>query len=394
MAMRADVEAIVACIERAIVTKKRPLALHEPWLAGREKEYVDRCVDTGWVSSAGSFVDEFEARLAELCRTKAAIAVVNGTAALHAAMTLVGVQANDEVIVPALTFVATANAVVYCGAVPHFVDCEGKHLGLDPQKLEAHLNRIAQYRNGVCINRMTGRQIRAVVPVHVLGHPVDMDALNAVCNSFGLAVVEDATESLGSTYRGRPCGGLGRVGVLSFNGNKIVTTGGGGAIITNDVALARRAKHLTTTAKVPHPWDFVHDEVGWNYRLPNLNAALGLAQLEQLPGFVEAKRQLARRYIEAFDKLGGVTVIVEPHGTTSNYWLNAILLDDDSERDVHTVLSATHAAGLLTRPAWTPMHRLSMFGDCPRDDLSVSESIARRLINLPSSAALGMDNAG
>jgi perosamine synthetase len=394
MAMRADVQAIVACIERAIVTKKRPLALHEPWLAGREKEYVDRCIDTGWVSSAGSFVDEFEARLAELCRTKAAIAVVNGTAALHTALTLVGVQANDEVIVPALTFVATANAVVYCGAIPHFVDCEGQHLGLDPQKLEAHLNRIAQYRNGVCINRKTGRQIRAVVPVHVLGHPVDMDALNAVCNSFGLAVVEDATESLGSTYRGRPCGGLGQVGVLSFNGNKIVTTGGGGAVVTNDAALARRAKHLTTTAKVPHPWDFVHDEVGWNYRLPNLNAALGLAQLEQLPGFVEAKRQLARRYIEAFDKLSGVTAIVEPPGTASNYWLNAILLSDDSGADLHAVLSATHAAGLLTRPAWTPMHSLAMFGDCPRSDLTVSESIARRLLNLPSSAVLGMENAG
>ena len=393
MAMRADVRAIVACIEKAIVTKKRPVHLHEPWLAGREKEYVDRCIDTGWVSSAGSFVDEFEARLAELCGTKSAIAVVNGTAALHAALTLVGVQANDEVIVPALTFVATANAVVYCGAIPHFVDCEGKHLGLDPQKLEAHLNRIAQYRNGVCINRRTGRQIRAVVPVHVFGHPVDMDALNAVCNSFGLAVVEDATESLGSTYRGRPCGGLGQVGVLSFNGNKIVTTGGGGAVVTDDAALARRAKHLTTTAKVPHPWDFVHDEVGWNYRLPNLNAALGLAQLEQLPEFVAAKRQLARRYIEAFDKLSGVTVIVEPHGTASNYWLNAILLDDDGGADAHTVLSATHAAGLLTRPAWTPMHRLAMFGDCPRDDLSVSESIARRLINLPSSAVLGMENA-
>jgi perosamine synthetase len=218
-----------------------------------------------------------------------------------------------------------------------------------------------------------------------------MDALNAICTSYGLAVVEDGTESLGSTYRGRPCGGLGQVGVLSFNGNKIVTTGGGGAVVTNDAALARRAKHLTTTAKVPHPWHFVHDEVGWNYRLPNVNAALGLAQLEQLSGFVAAKRQLARRYIEALDKLSGVTAIVEPPGTASNYWLNAILLDDDSGADRDAVLSATHAAGLLTRPAWTPMHRLAMFRDCPRGDLTVSESIARRLINLPSSAVLGLD---
>ena len=373
MTMRVDVEAIVACIERVIVTQKRPVPLHEPWLAGREKEFVDRCIDTGWVSSAGNFVDEFETRLADLCRTKAAIAVVNGTAALHAALTLVGVRANDEVIVPALTFVATANAVTYCGAVPHFVDCEGKHLGLDAQKLRAHLDHIAQYQNGVCINRQTGRQIRAIVPVHVFGHPVDMDALSGVCDSFGLSVVEDATESLGSTYHGRPCGGLGRVGVLSFNGNKIVTTGGGGAVVTNDADLARRAKHLTTTAKVPHPWDFVHDAVGWNYRMPNLNAALGLAQLEQLPGFVAAKRQLARRYIDAFAKLSGVIAIVEPGGTASNYWLNAILLKDDSGADRDAVLKATHAAGLLTRPAWTPMQRLAMFRDCPRGDLAVSE---------------------
>ena len=221
-----------------------------------------------------------------------------------------------------------------------------------------------------------------------------MDALSGVCDSFGLSVVEDATESLGSTYHGRPCGGLGRVGVLSFNGNKIVTTGGGGAVVTNDADLARRAKHLTTTAKVPHPWDFVHDAVGWNYRLPNLNAALGLAQLEQLPGFVAAKRQLARRYIDAFAKLSGVIAIVEPGGTASNYWLNAILLKDDSGADRDAVLKATHAAGLLTRPAWTPMQRLAMFRDCPRGDLAVSESIARRLINLPSSAVLGRDNAG
>ena len=358
------------------------------------KGIVDRCIDTGWVSSAGSFVDEFETRLAELCHTKAAIAVVNGTAALHAALTLVGVRGRvKRLIVPTLDLCRHRKRRRLLRRIPHFVDCEGKHLGLDPQKLKAHLDRIAQYKNGACINRMTGRQIRACIPVHVFGHPVDMDALNAVCNSFGLAVVEDATESLGSTYRGRPCGGLGQVGVLSFNGNKIVTTGGGGAIVTNDTALARRARHLTTTAKVQHPWDFNHDEVGWNYRLPNLNAALGLAQLEQLPGFVATKRQLARRYIEAFDKLSGVSAIVEPPGTASNYWLNAILLNDDSGADLHAVLSATHAAGLLTRPAWTPMHRLAMFGDCPRDDLSVSESIARRLINLPSSAVLGMENA-
>src|SRR5262249_167408 len=259
---------------------------------------------------------------------------------------------------------------------------------------KGHLDQITQYREGKCINRQTGRTIRAVVPVHVFGHPVDMDALNAVCDNFGLAVVEDATESLGSTYRDRPCGGLGRVGVLSFNGNKIVTTGGGGAIVTNDSEAACHAKHLSRTGKVPHPWDFVHDKVGWNYRLPSLNAALGLAQLEHLPAFVAAKRLLTLRYIDAFAQLNGVTAIVEPAETLSNYWLNAILLEDDSGADRDAVLKATHAAGLLTRPAWTPMHRLAMFRDCPHGDLTVSESIARRLINLPSSAILGMDNVG
>jgi len=392
--MRVDVEAVVACIERVIATKYRPIPLHEPRLAGREKEYVDHCVDSGWVSSAGSFVDQFESRLADLCHTKAAVAVVNGTAALQVALRLVGVRADDEVIVPALTFVATANAVTYCGAVPHFVDADGKHLGIDPQKLKVHLDHIAQYRNSACINRQTGRAIRAVVPVHVFGHPVDMDALNAVCDSFGLVAVEDATESLGSTYRGRPCGSLGRVGVLSFNGNKIVTTGGGGAVVTNDAELGRRAKHLTTTAKVPHQWDFVHDEIGWNYRLPNINAALGLAQLEQLPGFIAAKRRLARRYLEAFEQLRGVKAIGEPEGTASNYWLNAILLEDDSGTDRDAVLKATHTAGVLTRPAWMPMHQLAMYRDCPRGDVSVSESIERRLVNLPSSAILGMDDVG
>ncbi|HVV80402.1 MAG TPA: LegC family aminotransferase [Pseudolabrys sp.] len=390
IATEVDVEAVVAAVAKAIVTKDRPVHLHEPRFAGRERDYVDECIATGWVSSAGRFVDEFESRLAEACGTRAAIAVVNGTAALHVALHLAGVGAGDEVIVPAITFVATANAVTYCGAVPHFVDIEGRHLGLDVAKLKAYLARITEMKNGVCVNRKTGRAIRAVVPVHVFGHPVDMDALNAVCEPFGLPVIEDATESLGSTYRGRPCGSLSRIGVLSFNGNKIVTTGGGGALLTNDAGLARRAKHLTTTAKIAHRWDFVHDEVGWNYRLPNINAALGLAQLEQLDGFVAAKRRLAGRYIAAFANVRGVTPIVEPERAVSNYWLNAVLLGDDSGAGRDAVLKETHAAGLLTRPLWTPMHRLAMFESCPRDDLTVSESVARRLVNLPSSAVLGM----
>ena len=364
------------------------MPLHEPRFAGREWDYLKQCLDSGWVSSAGKFVDEFETRLAAICAVKHAVATVNGSAALHAALHLVGVRPGDEVIVPALTFVATANAVTYCGAVPHFVDSLERGFGMDAQKLRSHLASSTFRSDGGLLNRETGRPIRAIVPVHVFGHPVEMDALNAVAGSFALPVVEDATESLGSTYRGCPCGGLGSAGVLSFNGNKIVTTGGGGAIVTNDESLARLARHLTTTAKLPHAWSFVHDQVGWNYRLPNLNAALGLAQLEQLGGFVAAKRSLARRYADAFSGIKGLTWAEEPAGTSSNYWLNAILLDDDSGAARDAVLRATHEAGYLTRPVWTLMHRLNMFHDCPRADLSTAESIERRLVNLPSSAVL------
>jgi perosamine synthetase len=387
----ADTRAIVAAIARAVGPNARPVHLHEPRFAGQEWQYVKECLDTGWVSSAGRFVDQFEAELAKTCGTRSAIALVNGTAALHTALRLIGVEPGDEVIVPALTFIATANAVAYCGAVPHFADSDPATLGLSPKKLKAHLERIGKRRGGVLINEESGRPVRAVVPVHVFGHPVDMDALNAVCAEFGLAVVEDATESLGSTYHGRPCGSLGRVGVLSFNGNKIVTTGGGGAIVTNDEALAHRAKHLTTTAKQKHPWAFLHDEIGWNYRLPNLNAALGLAQLEQLDGFVAAKRVVAWRYEQVFAGLRGVTFIKEPGGSSSNYWLNAILLDDDDAAVRDSVLQGCHDAGFLARPTWTLMHRLPMYKGNPCDDLSDAESIERRLINLPSSAALGLN---
>jgi len=390
--MSAEARAIVAGIEKGLETRKRPVPLHEPRFAGREWEYVKSCLDSGWVSSAGSFVDRFEAELASLCQTHAAVATVNGTAALHVALHLVGVRPGDEVIVPSLTFVATANAVTYCGAAAHFVDADPVRLGIDPEALAARLRGITEHRAGLCINRETGRPIRAIVPVHVFGHPCDMDAITAVADQFRLPVIEDATESLGSLYHGKPCGGLSRVGVLSFNGNKIVTTGGGGAIVTNDAELAQRARHLTTTAKLPHAWAFEHDAIGWNYRMPNLNAALGLAQIEQLAEFVAAKRDLARRYTHVFSEVSGMTFVTEPAETASNYWLNALLLDDDSGVSRDAALAATHAAGLLTRPVWTPMHQLEIFRECPRGDLTATESIARRLINLPSSAVLGMNH--
>lgn len=383
--MRAIVDAVAAAVGDA----PRPVQLHEPRFAGKEWEYVKSCIDEGWVSSAGKFVNAFEQKLASICDTKAAIAVVNGTAALHMALHLSGVGPDDEVLIPALTFVATANAVSYCSAVPHFVDADPYHLGLDANALELHLRQVARVENGVAVNRTTGRTIRACVPVHVFGHPVDMDAINRVCGALNIAVIEDATESLGSLYHGRPCGGLGRIGVLSFNGNKIATSGGGGALVTNDVELGARAKHLTTTAKLSHRWAFLHDEMGWNYRLPNINAALGFAQLEELDGFVAAKRRLAGRYAEIFSTVSGVRFVKELEGTASNYWLNAILLDEDNETARDEVLEKTHAAGFLTRPAWTPMHQLAMFAGAPRAELGVTESIHRRLINLPSSAILG-----
>ena len=362
--------------------------MHEPRFAGREWDYVKECLDTGWVSSAGKFVDRFEEMLAEKVEAAAAVAIVNGTAALHAALLLAGVRPHDEVIVPALTFVATANAVSHCGAIPHFVDSTMDTLGMDPTRLERYLAAIVERRGGEIVNRNTGRVIRAVVPVHLYGHPVDLDAIAAIAGDLGIALVEDAAEALGSTYRGRPIGSASRIGVFSFNGNKTITTGGGGAIVSNDRELARTAKHLTNTARLSKGWNFEHDTVGYNYRMPNLNAALGCAQLEQLDGFIARKRALAGRYAAAFKSLDHVTFFTEPKFARSNYWLNAILLAPSLPGARDAVLTATNAAGLETRPAWTLMHKLPMYRDNPRDDLPVAEEIAERLVNLPSGPAL------
>jgi perosamine synthetase len=366
-----------------------PVVLHEPCFAGNEWTYVKECLDTGWVSSVGKFVDRFEEQLAEYTGTKRAIAVVNGTAALHVCLLLAGVEAGDEVLIPSLTFIATANAVSYCNAIPHFVDCEERTLGLDPAALGRYLGEIAYMGADGCINRLTGRRIKAVVPMHTFGHPVDLDPLLYVCQRFRLELIEDAAESLGSYYKGKHTGNWGKLSALSFNGNKVVTTGGGGAILTNDEELGRKAKHLTTTAKVPHRWEFNHDMVGYNYRLPNLNAALGCAQLEQLPCFVVRKRALAERYRQAFTEVEGVKFFSEPEFAISNYWLNTLLLAENLAGERDAVLAATNDAGVMTRPAWTPMHRLPMFANAPRMALPVTESLAARLINIPSSASLG-----
>ena len=377
-----------AIVEALATVLDGPAMLHEPALNGREWEYVKDCLDTGWVSTTGKYVETFEARLADFTGAKHAIACVNGTAALHAAFVLGGVEAGDEVIMPALTFVGTANAAAMMGAVPHFADAEERTLGIDPARLDAHLADIAEISNGVCRNTATGRRIAAIVPMHTFGHPVDLDPLVAIAEKYNVALIEDAAESLGSSYKGTHTGNFGRLSVLSFNGNKTVTTGGGGAILTNDDELAKVARHLTTTAKQPHKWEYRHDRVGFNYRLPNVNAAMGCAQLEQLPGFLDHKRKLAKAYETAFAEIAGVRFFTEPDFATSNYWLNTLLLDSDVADSRDDVLGLTNDAGFMTRPAWTPMHELPMYAENPRMDLSVAEDLARRLINIPSSPGL------
>lgn len=389
MSVAAVAKDIVGALREVLPVQADFVSLHEPRFAGNEWEYVKECLDTGWVSSVGKFVDRFEAQLAEYTGANRAVAVVNGTAALQVCLRLVGVEPGDEVLMSALTFIATANAVTYCGAQPHLVDCEEKTLGLDPIRLGDYLEQIAEVRSEGCFNKATGRRIKAVVPMHTFGHPVDLDPLVELCHRFGLELVEDAAESLGSFYKGVHTGRLGRVAALSFNGNKIITTGGGGAILTDCEELGSLAKHLTTTAKVPHRWEFRHDMIGYNYRLPNLNAALGCAQLEELPEFLVQKRVLAGRYREAFAGVAGVTFVSEPDFARSNYWLNAILLDEDHADQRDAVLALTNDSGIMTRPAWMLMHRLPMYGGCPRMDLPVAESLEQRIINIPSSAFLG-----
>jgi aminotransferase in exopolysaccharide biosynthesis len=368
-----------------------PAALHEPHFAGREWEYIKDCLDSSFVSSVGKFVDRFEAELATYTGAKHVVAVVNGTAALHVSLRLAGVQAQDEVLVPALTFIATVNAISYCNAVPHFVESEERCLGIDSVALRSYLGAHTEQRNGLCINKNSGRVIRAIVPMHTFGHPAMLDELLAVADDFNLVMVEDAAESLGSNYRGRHTGTFGRLGTLSFNGNKTITTGGGGAILTNDSALALRAKHLTTTAKLPHAWHYVHDEIGYNYRMPNLNAALGCAQLEQLPQFIQAKRTLFERYREAFASVYGIALQEEPEHCSSNYWLQTAVLDRDNVGQHDALLQALNKAGYMSRPAWTLMHKLDPYATCPGMALPVAESLATRLINIPSSSALGME---
>jgi perosamine synthetase len=382
---KVDIAKLAHTIRAISAHGEERISLHEPRFQGNEWQYVKECIDTGWVSSVGKFVDMFEQKLSEYTGARHAVAVVNGTAALQVALELAGVQADDEVLMPALTFIATANAASYLSAIPHFVEVEYSTLGIDVRKLADYLADIAILKDNQCINRQTGRRMKAVVPMHTLGHPTDLDPLMQLCERYRLELVEDAAESLGSYYKGRHTGTFGKLAAISFNGNKVITTGGGGAILTNDSELAKRAKHLTTTAKVPHSWEYVHDERGYNYRMPNINAALGCAQLEQLPSFLLYKRELAERYIRELPNIPYVSAFREPDHSQSNYWLNALVLDPQTTTTRDEVIEQLQAQKIFCRPMWKLLNELPMYREMPRMPLPVSADIERRLIHLPSS---------
>lgn len=359
------------------------ITLHEPKFIGNEKAYLIDCIDTTFVSSVGKYVARFEQMVAEYTGAKFAIATVNGTAALHIALKLAGVKQGDEVITQSLSFVATCNAISYCGAKPVFVDVDRDTLGLSPQSLKDFLYANTTKTSAGCINKRTGQKISAVVPMHTFGHPCRIDEIANVCEEFGLPLIEDAAESLGSYYQGKHTGTFSKLAAFSFNGNKTITTGGGGMIVTDDEELAKRAKHITTTAKQPHSYEFVHDEVGYNYRLPNINAALGCAQMENLPWLLESKRSIAAAYTDFFSA-SGLKFVTEPKNSQSNYWLNTLVLEDTNARELF--LKELNEAGVMSRPIWRLMNELTMFRECEAADLANSKWLEERVVNIPSSA--------
>ncbi|MDD3442347.1 LegC family aminotransferase [Sulfurimonas denitrificans] len=375
---------IVDFIQNTFKTKEF-VPLHEPRFIGNEKKYLNDCIDSTFVSSVGKYVDTFEKEFALRVGSKYAIATVNGTAALHVSLLLVDVKKDDEVITQPLTFIATCNAISYLGAKPVFVDVDIDTMGLSPDSLKRFLEKNCEIKNSTCINKISGKVIKACVPMHTFGHPCRIDEIKEICDKWNISLVEDAAESLGSYYKNRHTGTFGKVGAFSFNGNKIITSGGGGVIVTDDEAIAKRAKHITTTAKIPHPYEYVHDEVGYNYRLPNINAALLVAQLEQLDGFLASKRELALRYKEFFSK-SEIVFAEEPKESKSNYWLQAILLSDKNQRD--EFLEFTNKNGVMTRPIWRLMNELEMFKDCQRDNLKNAKYLEQRVVNIPSSVIL------
>jgi len=384
-------EKILDLLKKDILRKNdKTIALHEPAFIGNESKYTKDCIDTGWVSSVGQYVTNFELKLAEYTKHPYSVVTTNGTSALHIALLAAGVQCGDEVLIPSFTFVAAANAVTYCGATCHFVDSDHKSLAVDPIKLEEYLAENTYKKEQSLFNKKTNKVIRALLVVHIFGHPADLDALNTVCEKYSIELIEDASESLGSFYKEKHTGHWSRFSVLSFNGNKIVTTGGGGAVLLKDESIAKKIKHLTTTAKVPHAWEFNHDAVGYNYRMPNINAALGCAQLENLPLFVDVKRNLAKYYLDLFKNIDEFKVFKEPSYARSNYWLNCILLEPKYVHLKNDVIGFLHKNQILVRPAWTLMHKLPMYSKNPRMNLSNAEDLESRIINLPSGYGIGL----
>jgi len=377
-------ENVINFIQETYQTKSL-IPLHEPKFVGNEKKYLNECIDSTFVSSVGKFVDKFEEKIASYTGSKYAIATSNGTSALHISLLLADVDQNSEVITQPLTFVATCNAISYCGAQPIFLDVDKDTMGLSPSALKEFLEKNTIIKNQQCINNKTGKVIKACVPMHTFGHPCRIDEIKEICDKHHVFLIEDAAESVGSIYKDKHTGTFGQVGVMSFNGNKIITAGGGGCIVTNDKALAKKAKHLTTTAKVQHKWDFNHDIVGYNYRMPNLNAALLVAQLENLDNFISSKRKLANVY-EAFFNSTNYVFVKEPMDSKSNYWLNSIILKNKEQRD--EFLDETNSSGIMTRPIWTLMNKLPMFEHAQCGDLKNSEWLEDRVVNIPSSAIL------
>ena len=366
------------------VVGEGPVKLHEPTFEGNESRYLQDCIESTYVSSVGKYVDQFEIELAKFTGAKHAISLVNGTAALHLALKLVGTMPGDEVLVQGFTFVATANAVTYCGATAHFVDIEGENLGIDPNKLAEYLKEISTTSNGLTVNTKTGKTIKALIVMHTFGHPSKIDELIEVAKRFNLVLLEDAAESIGSYYKGRHTGTFGAMGTLSFNGNKTITTGGGGAILTNDSELAKRAKHLSTTAKIPDRWAFKHDEIGYNYRMPNINAAIGCAQLESLPSKLELKRSLFNKYKNEFKGVERVSLMEEPVDCQSNYWLQTLILESPNLELRDEILEQLNSHGYMSRPGWNLINTLDSYASSPSMELQVSKNLFESIINIPS----------
>ena len=370
---------------KSIYKTEKFIPLHEPSFVGNEKKYLSECIDSTFVSSIGKFVDELEEKIAKYTGAKYVVATSNGTSALHISLLLADVDKNSEVITQPLTFVATCNAISYCNAKPIFIDVDKDTMGLSPSALRYFLENNTIIKNKQCINNKTNKVIKACLPMHSYGHPCRIDEIKKICDEYYIFLIEDAAESIGSLYNNKHTGTFGQIGTISFNGNKIITAGGGGCVVTNDKVLAKKAKHLTTTAKVPHKWNFNHDMVGYNYRMPNLNAALLVAQLEKLNDFITNKRNLASKY-EIFFKSTNYNFFKEPEDSRSNYWLNSIILKDKTQRD--KFLEETNSNGVMTRPVWTLMNKLPMFKDAQCDDLKISKWLEERVVNIPSSITL------